>query len=51
LSFNDATRYPDLYQTSVRLDSMSHLNEEGAQNFSRHVAERFAAALHEGTIK
>jgi hypothetical protein len=51
LSFNDAIRYPDLYRTSVRLDSMSHLNEEGAQHFSRHVAERFAAALREGAIK
>jgi hypothetical protein len=51
LSLNDASRYPDLYRTSVRLDSMSHLNVQGSQNFSRHLAHLFGAALREGAIK
>jgi hypothetical protein len=39
MSFNDAQRYPSLYQAGVRLDE-GHLNARGADEFSRLLAAR-----------
>ena len=41
-AFNDPVAYPDLYQVSVRADT-AHLNEPGAQMFTRLLAGKFAA--------
>jgi hypothetical protein len=39
MSFNDAQRYPSLYQAGLRLDE-GHLNASGADEFSRLLAAR-----------
>jgi hypothetical protein len=39
MSFNDAQRYPSLYQAGMRLDE-GHLNARGADEFSRLLAAR-----------
>jgi hypothetical protein len=41
-AFNDATLFPALYAASARAD-YAHLNEIGAREFTRLLAERFAA--------
>jgi lysophospholipase L1-like esterase len=45
MSFNDAQRYPSLYQAAVRLDE-GHLNAKGADEFSRLLAARFLETEH-----
>lgn len=42
LAFNDAAAFPSLYEPAVRADS-AHLNAAGAREFTRLLAERFAA--------
>ncbi len=40
LSFNDARKYPMLFDTRVRIDD-AHLTREGAEEFTRLLAEKF----------
>jgi hypothetical protein len=40
LSFNDATTYPMLFDTKVRIDD-AHLTKEGAEEFTRLLAQEF----------
>lgn len=40
LSFNDATTYPMLFDTKVRIDD-AHLTREGAREFTRLLAQEF----------
>jgi hypothetical protein len=42
LAFNDATAFPALYEAAARADN-AHLNDVGAREFTRLLAERFAA--------
>lgn len=44
LVFNQAARYPELYEPRVRTD-VQHLTPEGAEMFTRLLAERFATEL------
>ena len=44
LDFCDPQRYPELYATEHRIDT-SHLNEAGAEIFTRLLAERFVEAV------
>ena len=46
LAFDDPVRYPDLYNPDHRFD-MFHLSLPGAQDFTRHLADRFAEYLEE----
>jgi len=41
LSFNDFKKYPELYDTKVRIDD-GHLTNEGAREFTRLLAHEFA---------
>ncbi|MEO7723445.1 MAG: hypothetical protein ABIU29_01965 [Chthoniobacterales bacterium] len=50
LSFNNASRYPELYRAAVRID-YSHMNESGSAEFTRQLGREFTAALRKGTIK
>jgi len=45
MSFNDAQRYPSLYQAEARLDE-THLNAKGADEFSRLLATRLLETEH-----
>ena len=40
LSFNNATTYPMLFDTKVRIDD-AHLTREGAEEFTRLLAQEF----------
>lgn len=42
LAFNDANRFPELFETDRHCD-VQHLNARGAADFSRRLAESFAA--------
>jgi hypothetical protein len=46
LRFDDPVKYPDLYDPANRYDP-HHLDLAGAQNFTRHLANAFAALLEE----
>lgn len=46
LSFNDAGRYPMLFDTKVRIDD-AHLTKEGAETFTRLLAEEFVRRARE----
>ena len=41
LSFNDSRKYPEFYDTKVRIDD-AHLTREGAEQFTRLLAQEFA---------
>lgn len=41
LSFNDSRKYPEFYDTKVRIDD-AHLTREGAERFTRLLAQEFA---------
>jgi hypothetical protein len=43
LSFNDATTYPMLFDTKVRIDD-AHLTNQGAEEFTRLLAREFIRA-------
>jgi hypothetical protein len=45
MSFNDAQRYPSLYEAGARIDE-GHLNARGADEFSRLLAARLLATEH-----
>ena len=45
IDFCDPQRFPELYKESVRVDG-SHLNEAGAEIFTRLLANEFSAILH-----
>jgi hypothetical protein len=47
LAFDDPRSYPEFYQVNRRFD-LRHLNQEGAERFSRVLAEGFAQQLDEG---
>ena len=44
IEFNDANKYPALYQSGMRVDP-GHLSDEGAQLFTRLLAERFVTEV------
>jgi len=46
LAFNQPRNYPTLYDPHYRQDA-DHLNRAGAMEFSRLLAEQFAASLHQ----
>ncbi|MEY2479178.1 MAG: hypothetical protein QOI04_105 [Verrucomicrobiota bacterium] len=50
MSFNNASLYPNLYQTDARIDR-SHLKKEAAEEFTRLVAVKFARLLSAEEIK
>jgi hypothetical protein len=45
LSFNDFQKYPQLYDTKVRVDE-GHLTEAGAEEFTRLLAQEFTRTIH-----
>ena len=46
LSFNDSRKYPEFYDTKVRIDD-AHLTREGAEQFTRLLAQEFARRMHQ----
>lgn len=46
LSFNDATTYPMLFDTKVRIDD-AHLTREGAEEFTRLLAREFVRRVRQ----
>ncbi len=44
LSFNDARKYPMLFETKVRIDD-AHLTREGAEEFTRLLAQEFVRTV------
>lgn len=46
LSFNDATTYPMLFDTRVRIDD-AHLTREGAEEFTRLLAQEFVRRVRQ----
>ena len=46
LSFNDAARYPILFDTNLRIDD-AHLTKEGAEEFTRLFAQEFVRRARE----
>ena len=46
LSFNDAARYPMLFETNFRIDD-AHLTREGAEEFTRLLAQEFVRRVRE----
>ncbi|MDQ6764728.1 MAG: hypothetical protein M3Z22_01295, partial [Verrucomicrobiota bacterium] len=50
LRFNDARRYPQFYDPAVRFDE-GHLSRAGAEQFTKELAELFAAELSAGGIR
>jgi len=46
LSFNDSRKYPEFYDTKVRIDD-AHLTREGAEQFTRLLAQEFARRVHQ----
>jgi hypothetical protein len=46
LSFNDSKTYPQLYDTSVRIDD-AHLAKEGAEEFTRLLAREFVRRAYQ----
>jgi hypothetical protein len=46
LSFNDATTYPMLFDTKVRIDD-AHLTTQGAEKFTRLLAQEFLRRAHQ----
>ncbi|MEY2497451.1 MAG: hypothetical protein QOD12_1007 [Verrucomicrobiota bacterium] len=45
LSFNDSRKYPEFYDTKVRIDD-AHLTREGAEEFTRLLAREFVRTIH-----
>ena len=45
LSFNDSRKYPEFYDTKVRIDD-GHLTQEGAEEFTRLLALEFVRTVH-----
>lgn len=50
MSFNDATRYPQLYRREARAEDI-HLNPSGAEELSRLVAQNLSQLIDEGRIR
>jgi hypothetical protein len=50
LAFDDPAAYPNLFRADVRID-VGHMNRTGAEQFSRLLAQRFVADLHDGRIR
>lgn len=50
LSFNHPDRYPELYRLDRRYDA-NHLNREGAEQFSRLLADRWADLIESGALR
>lgn len=48
--FNDPVRYPELFELELRLDE-NHLNQAGAQVFSRRLADTLVALLDQGRLE
>lgn len=46
LSFNDSRRFPQLYDTHVRIDD-GHLTNEGAAEFTRLLAQEFVSQMRQ----
>jgi hypothetical protein len=46
LSFNDSRKYPEFYDPKVRIDD-AHLTREGAEQFTRLLAQEFARSLRQ----
>ena len=46
LSFNDSRKYPEFYDTKVRIDD-AHLTREGAGQFTRLLAQEFARLVRQ----
>jgi hypothetical protein len=46
LSFNDSRKYPEFYDTKVRIDD-AHLTREGAEQFTRLLAQEFAHCVRQ----
>ncbi len=46
LSFNDSRKYPQFYDTKVRIDD-AHLTRDGAAEFTRLLAQEFARSLRQ----
>jgi hypothetical protein len=45
ISFNDSRKFPQLYDTRVRIDD-GHLTNEGAAEFTRLLAQEFVRQMH-----
>jgi hypothetical protein len=48
--FNDAKSYPQLYRNEIRVDA-DHLNETGAEEFTRLIADNLSRLINEGQIR
>jgi len=45
IAFNDARKYPAFFDVKIRIDD-GHLTREGAENFTRVLAQEFVRRLH-----
>jgi hypothetical protein len=50
LAFNNSKAFPQLYRTNVRSDE-GHVNEKGAEEFTRLLAEKFAHEVETNVIR
>lgn len=50
IGFNDAQKYPTFYDPAMR-SNRSHLSREGAEIFSRMVAEEFVSVVRAGAVR
>lgn len=50
MRFNDAKGYPQLYRNEIRVDA-DHLNETGAEEFTRLIADSLSRLINDGRIQ
>jgi len=50
MPFNDAKGYPQLYRNEIRVDA-DHLNETGAEEFTRLIADTLSRLINDGRIQ